>query len=141
MTTTEEVQEAFASISSILADAISSASASEDPFATLVAHIDQARGFINDMADALGEVEPDPNATGRPALRCAPCIQDARNAEATGQIPLPILPGTTIINGLAVCDVEGRHRVVTAVQHAVAQRSGILLPGQNNGPMPGGLVG
>lgn len=138
MTTTDEVFEAFVSINTILADAISSARSTDDPFATLVAHIDQVRAFVNDMADAVGNVEPS-RAASAPVLQCSACIQDARNAEASGQTPLPILPAATIVNGLALCDVEGRHRIVTAVQAAVAQRSGILLPGQG-GQMPPGRL-
>lgn len=141
MTSTAEVRDAFATISNTLAAAVTAAHGTDDPLGVLIAHIDQVRGFIDGMAKT---VSVEPETTTQPAsvgLSCSACIQDARNSEAAGQTARPILPAATIINGLALCDVEGRHRIVTAVQHAVAQRSGILLPGQNNGPTPGGTRG
>ncbi|SRR5579883_1988724 len=138
MTTTDEVRQALTEISNVLGDAVTSAQGSEDPFATITGQIDQIRGFVNAMALTVTDIEPDPNATvhNRPgALLCASCIQNARDAEAAGRMPLPIYPASTVVQGIALCDVEGRHRIVTAVQHAVAQRSSLILPGQQ--PMPG----
>jgi hypothetical protein len=126
MSTTAEIREAFATISNKLGELITTAGQSEDPFTALVGHIDQVRGFIDAMA-ARVEIEPGPQASG---LLCSSCIQEARNAEASGHAPLPIHPARTLAAGLAICDVEGRHRIVTPVQHAAAQASKLLLPGQ-----------
>lgn len=137
MTTTAEVRDAFTSISNTLAAAITVAQGTDDPAAALVAHIDQVRAFVDAMAKTL-DLQPAAAITA-PVLQCSACIQDQRNAEANGEPPKPILPAATVVNGLALCDVEGRHRIVTAVQAAVAQRSSILLPGQN-GQMPPGMM-
>lgn len=70
-----------------------------------------------------------------PALQCAACIQDARNAEAYGQ-PIPeIHPAATTVGGNSICDV--RHRIGTPAQAAAAQASGLLLPGAALPPMNG----
>lgn len=138
MTTTEEVRGALTEISNVLGNAVTASAVSADPYAALVGQIDQIRGFINAMAAKVTDLETDPNATmhNTPgALMCSNCIQDARNAEAMGRMPLPIYPAKTIAQGLAICDVEGRHRIVTAVQHAAAQASRLILPGQQ--PMGG----
>ena len=138
MTTTEEVRSALTEISNVLGNVVTNSASTPDPYAALVGQIDQIRGFINAMADKVTDLEPDPNATtdNRPgAMLCAQCIQDARNAEAMGRMPLPIYPMRTVVQGLGVCDVEGRHRIVTAIQHAAAQASRLILPGQQ--PMGG----
>lgn len=134
MTTTADVRQAFVTISNTLAVAITAANGTDNPAAALTAHIDQVRAFVDAMATTL-DLRPEA-APAAPALQCSACIQDARNAEANGQISQPILPAATIVNGLALCDVEGRHRIVTAVQHAVAQSSAIWKPGD---PLPGGM--
>lgn len=139
MTTTAEMRQALTEISTQLANAVTGAATSELPHATLVASIDQIRGFVNAMANAVTE-EPAEPAVGElvqaPAftLDCAVCIQDARNREAMGEIALPVLPARTVINGLAFCD--DRHKIVTPMQHAAQQAGGIIVPGQQ-GPMPG----
>lgn len=82
----------------------------------------------------------DAEVASRPIqLQCAACIQDARNLEAAGQPMLPILPAVTVVNGLALCDVEGRHRIMTPAQAMAQQASGLLLPqpGQQLPPMNG----
>jgi hypothetical protein len=68
------------------------------------------------------------------SLSCAGCTQDARNMESAGNTPLPIHPAATIINGVAICDVEGRHRIVTQLQHHVAQASALIGP--DGQPLP-----
>ena len=140
MTTTAEVREAFATISNKLGELVTTSAASEDPFTALVGHLDQVRGFIDAMA-AQVEIDPSPMAgelVQAPGLRldCSSCIQEARNAEAMGQSPLPIHPARTLAAGLAICDVEGRHRIVTPVQHAAAQASRLVLPGQPGQQLP-----
>lgn len=139
MTTTDEMREALVAISTQLANAVTGAADSTDPHATLVATIDQIRGFVNAMANSVTE-EPSAAMVGEliqaPSLRldCAVCIQDSRNKEAMGEIALPVLPARTVINGLAFCD--DRHKIVTPLQHAAQQAGGLVLPGQQ-GPMPG----
>jgi hypothetical protein len=64
----------------------------------------------------------------RPPLLCGACISDARNAEARKQPAPPILPASTIASGMAVCDVEGRHRIMPQVG------GGLVMPG---GSIPG----
>lgn len=44
-------------------------------------------------------------------LMCAPCISDARTAELLHQPPQEIHPAATIMQGTAICDVPGRHRI------------------------------
>lgn len=46
-----------------------------------------------------------------PGLWCAPCISEARIAEMLHQPPQPIHPAATIMQGAAICDVPGRHRM------------------------------
>lgn len=138
MTTTTEMREALTAISTQLANAVTGAAQSELPHATLVASIDQIRGFVNAMANSVtdepaagvGELVQAPGIV----LDCAVCIQDARNREAMGEIALPVLRARTVINGLAFCD--DRHKIVTPMQHAAQQAGGIIVPGQG-GPMPG----
>jgi hypothetical protein len=60
----------------------------------------------------------------RPPLLCGACIADARKQPA-----LPILPAATIASGMAICDVEGRHRIMPQVG------GGLVVPGQ------GGIAG
>lgn len=127
MTTTAEVRDAFATLSNKLAELATLAKGSEDPFTSLVGHLDQVRGFINAMAE---QVEIDEAPAPASGLLCAQCIQDSRNAEAAGQMAKPIHPAVTMVQGMAICDVEGRHRIVTAIQHVAAQSSRLLLPGQ-----------
>lgn len=136
MTTITEVREAFASISNVLAAGITASQTVPDPGAALIAHIDQVRAFADAFARTLDlRIE---SFGVQPLLWCSACIQDARNAEAAGETPKPILPMTTIVNGLGLCDVEGRHRIVTAVQAAVANSGRLIVPGQN-GQMPPGM--
>ena len=140
MTTTAEMREALVEISTALGNAVTGSQDSEQPHATLIASIDQIRGFVNAMASSVtdepaaaamvGELVQAPGLV----LDCAVCIQDARNKEAMGEIALPVLPARTVINGLALCD--DRHKIVTPLQHAAQQAGGLLLPGQQ-GPMPG----
>lgn len=142
MTTAAEFRAGLAEISNTIGMVVTASKDAPDPYSALVAHLDQVRGFIDQMSTTVTS-EPDPDARvqgPRPGmLWCASCIQQARDAEAAGRMPLPINPAATIAQGMAICDVEGRHRIVTAVQHAVAQSSRLLLPGQG-GPMPGGTV-
>ena len=140
MTTTQEMREALTAISTHLGNAVTGATDSAEPYTTLVASIDQIRGFVGAMAASVTE-EPTPGvmvgelvqAPGF-ALDCAVCIQDSRNREAMGEIALPVLPARTVINGLAFCD--DRHKIVTPLQHAAQQAGGIIVPGQG-GAMPG----
>ncbi|MGH3436859.1 MAG: hypothetical protein ACRDRN_10385 [Sciscionella sp.] len=139
MTSIDEMRQALAAISTQLGNAVTGAAEGAEPYTTLVASIDQIRGFVNAMANSVtDEDEPTTGQAEQPvtALWCAGCIQDARNREAMGEIPLQIHPARTVINGLAVCDADGRHRIVTAVQFAAQQAGGLLLPGQLP---PGGL--
>lgn len=140
MTTTTEMREALVAISTQLGNAITGSQASEQPHATLVASLDQIRGFVGAMAEAITDEPPTMFGEAKQVdsvLWCALCIQDARNREAVGEIPLPIHPAATLINGNALCDVEGRHRIITPTQFAAQQASGLLLPGQ----MPPGALG
>lgn len=65
------------------------------------------------------------------ALLCFLCINDARTAEALGREPEPIHPAATITNGMAICDVEGRHRIV------VKTNSGLIVPEAQIPPING----
>lgn len=70
----------------------------------------------------IAQFKPRPQPGG---LLCFLCINDARTAEVLHQVPLPILPATTITNGMAICDAEGRHRIT------VKPQSGLITPDQN----------
>ena len=128
MTTATEMREALVEISTALGNAVTGSAQSELPHAALVASIDQIRGFIGGMADTITDELMVGEVAATPVLLCAGCTQDARNMESAGNIPLPIHPATTIINGVAICDVEGRHRIVTQLQHQVAQASALIGP-------------
>ena len=131
MTTATEMREALVEISAALGNAVTGSGQSELPHAALVASIDQIRGFITGLADTVTDEVMVGEVRATPVLLCAGCTQDARNMESAGKTPLPIHPAATIINGVAICDVEGRHRIVTQLQHAVAQASGLIgLDGQ-----------
>lgn len=87
--------------------------------------------FVPEVRELLKELRSDLADMGRQQIhgfQCAACIQDARNAEAAGQ-PIPeIHPAATVINGNAICDAEGRHRIVTPQQAMAQQASGLLIP-------------
>lgn len=140
MTTTDEMRQSLIEISTALGNAVTGAAQSELPHATLVASIDQIRGFVNAMANSVADEPAAAAMVGELiqapgiVLDCAVCIQDARNKEAMGEIALPVLRARTVINGLAFCD--DRHKIVTPLQHAAQQAGGIIVPGQG-GPMPG----
>lgn len=65
-----------------------------------------------------------------PALRlsyCAMCLQEAANRRGVGLEPLTVHPAVTVIAGNAVCNVDGRHKIVAA-EAAVLHQPGHLPP-------------
>lgn len=65
-----------------------------------------------------------------PALRlsyCAMCLQEAANRRGAGLEPLTVHPAVTVIAGNAVCNVDGRHKIVAATAHILHQ-AGHLPP-------------
>lgn len=66
-----------------------------------------------------------------PALRvswCALCLQEAANRKSAGLEPDTVHPAVTTINGNAICNVDGRHKIVAAVA-ALLHQPGELPPG------------
>lgn len=133
MTTATEMREGLVAISTTLGNAVTGAASSTDPYATLVGSIDQTRAFINQMAAKVTDELHVGEITGLPAMNCFLCINQARTSEALGQEPPPILPASTVTQGMAICDAEGRHRILIPPGAA----SGLVLPGQNGIPNAG----
>lgn len=133
MTTATEMRRALAEISTTLGNAVTGSGHCESPHTALVGSIDQIRGFIDALAEKVTDEVMVGEIAGSPALLCFLCINEARTAEALGREPRPIRPAATITQGMAICDAEGRHRIVIPPGAA----SGLVVPGQNGVPNAG----
>ena len=87
-----------------------------------------------DAASAAQRAELAPRMHVPHPLWCGPCIVEARTAELVRQQPPPIHPAVTIMNGTAICDVEGRHRILvqTPGSSIVVAQPGLIPPGMLN---------
>lgn len=130
MTTTTEFRAALTEISTVLGNVVTASQSSEQPYAALVAHLDQVRTFVDQMASNVTDPKVRPNAEALPEvskLECFGCVAARAQAEAQGtpadKLP-EINPAVFVVQGTSM----GRCHVQLT--------SGPVIPGRT----PGGII-